>query len=208
MRQLRDDLVVAGPLLVGGSVVHTDKGIQRKEQRVHVNVDWDVECRLFIAPRGRESTGLGLPALLHFEGPSGDKDDCCKYSDGYADAWRSSLFSCGFYGIILLHTFHVSHIVEETSKVPFKPGMDWGENQINTSANVKTWFEMGTLDLQIEHHLFPQISHVHLPSIAPIVKQTAEEFGIPYRASTTYMQALGLHTKMLRELGRPVRAAA
>ena len=32
--------------------------------------------------------------------------------------------------------------------MPFKPGVDWGAHQLHTTANVHTWCEMGTLDLQ------------------------------------------------------------
>jgi linoleoyl-CoA desaturase len=31
-----------------------------------------------------------------------------------------------------------------------------------------TWY-LGGLNYQIEHHLFPKISHVHYPQLAPIV---------------------------------------
>ena len=122
-------------------------------------------------------------------------------NESYADAWRSSLFSCGFYGIILLHTFHVSHIVEETSSKPFKKGMDWGENQINTSANVKTWFEMGTLDLQIEHHLFPNLSYDNQISIIPVVKQAAKEFGLQYFEHQSLYAAYAAHIDWMNKLG-------
>jgi type I site-specific restriction endonuclease len=40
------------------------------------------------------------------------------------------------------------------------------------------------------------------------VKKTAEEFGIPYRSSTTYWQAIGRHTRMLYALGRSPHIAS
>jgi linoleoyl-CoA desaturase len=43
-------------------------------------------------------------------------------------------------------------------------------------------FLNGSINYQIEHHLFPGMSHIHLPRIAPIVRQTCEEFHIPYAA--------------------------
>jgi linoleoyl-CoA desaturase len=52
------------------------------------------------------------------------------------------------------------------------------------------------------------MSHIHLRKIAPIVKKTAEEFGIPYRSSTTYWQAIERHTRMLYALGNSPQLAA
>jgi fatty acid desaturase len=37
------------------------------------------------------------------------------------------------------------------------------------------------LEYQIEHHLFPNISHVHYPKLAPIVKDFCRAYGLPYR---------------------------
>ena len=36
------------------------------------------------------------------------------------------------------------------------------------------------LNYQIEHHLFPGVNHEHLPRLAPMVKKTCEEYGVPY----------------------------
>jgi linoleoyl-CoA desaturase len=63
-----------------------------------------------------------------------------------------------------------------------------------------TWYT-GGLNYQVEHHLFPGISHLHYPAIAPIVQRTAEEFGIPYNVKPTMMAALGSHVRRLRQLG-------
>jgi fatty acid desaturase len=57
--------------------------------------------------------------------------------------------------------------------------------QCATTCNLRTtWFGnlfcAGT-DYQIEHHLFPGISHPHYPKMARYVKQWCEEHGYPYR---------------------------
>jgi fatty acid desaturase len=36
------------------------------------------------------------------------------------------------------------------------------------------------LNHQIEHHIFPNISHIHYGNIAKIVKETAAECNLPY----------------------------
>ncbi|EJF09662.1 fatty acid desaturase, partial [Pontibacter sp. BAB1700] len=61
---------------------------------------------------------------------------------------------------------------------------------------------VGGLNFQIEHHLFPRISHVHYPAIAEIVKQTASEFNLTYIESKTFLQAVRSHLNTLHRFGR------
>jgi len=66
---------------------------------------------------------------------------------------------------------------------------DWGEMQVRNTTNFANsrlnifGNQMGNINFQIEHHLFPGMSHVFLPTIAPLVRDTCKEFDIPY---TTY----------------------
>lgn len=57
--------------------------------------------------------------------------------------------------------------------------------QCATTMNIRTsWFGnliCGGTDYQIEHHLFPGVSHPHYPRMAPLVKQWCAEHGYPYR---------------------------
>jgi linoleoyl-CoA desaturase len=53
----------------------------------------------------------------------------------------------------------------------------------------------------VEHHLFPRVCHIHYPDIAPIVKATAWEYGIPYMENATFGEALGSHIRTLRRFG-------
>ncbi|MEO6759165.1 MAG: fatty acid desaturase, partial [Saprospiraceae bacterium] len=55
---------------------------------------------------------------------------------------------------------------------------------------------------QVEHHLFPRICHVHYPEIAPIVRQTAAEFGVEYLENRTFWQAFRSHVATLRRFGQ------
>lgn len=62
---------------------------------------------------------------------------------------------------------------------------DWGAVQVRAAANWAgpVWcFFFGGINYQIEHHLFPTVTHVHYPAIAPIVRETAAEFGLRYIA--------------------------
>jgi linoleoyl-CoA desaturase len=58
------------------------------------------------------------------------------------------------------------------------------------------------LNFQIEHHLFPNICHVHYRKIASIVRTTAHEFGLPYKTSRTFLGALVGHARLLKTLGK------
>lgn len=40
---------------------------------------------------------------------------------------------------------------------------------------------MGGINFQIEHHLFPSMSHMLYAEIAPIVQAACAEFDIPYK---------------------------
>lgn len=114
-------------------------------------------------------------------------------------------------GFILTLIFQLAHTVEEAHHpMPNDKGEienDWAIHQLNTTVNFSrnskllSWY-VGGLNFQVEHHLFPTISHVHYPKIAPIVKATAEEFGIPYLENETFGDALKSHLNMLRSLGR------
>lgn len=101
--------------------------------------------------------------------------------------------------------------VEQLKKAP----IDWGEKQVRSTANFRilddAWSErlnpiLGGMHYQIEHHLFPSVSHCHYPELAPIVRATCQEFGIPYH-SPSWLAALAGFQRALTRLGRPKRAA-
>lgn len=114
-------------------------------------------------------------------------------------------------GIILTVVFQMAHTVEGTTHpLPDMKGNienSWAIHQMETTVNFShgnkflTWY-LGGLNYQVEHHLFPRICHVHYPAIAPIVKQTAAEFGIPYMQNETFGMAFQSHLNTLRRFGR------
>lgn len=114
-------------------------------------------------------------------------------------------------GLILGMVFQAAHIMEicEFSK-PNEEGKmkdEWAIHQLRTTTDfapnnkLVTWF-VGGLNFQVVHHLFPKISHVHYPALAPIVAQTAKDFDLPYHCIPTFTEAVLGHGKMLRALGR------
>ncbi len=114
-------------------------------------------------------------------------------------------------GLLLGIVFQPAHVVNET-KFPLPNEHHSIENgfaihQLLTTQNfarnnrVLSWF-LGGLNYQVEHHLFPNICHIHYRKIAPIVKQTAEEYGLPYMEQKTFSGAIVNHAKMLYKLGK------
>jgi linoleoyl-CoA desaturase len=73
-------------------------------------------------------------------------------------------------------------------------GNTWAIHQLFTTTNfapknkIVNWYT-GGLNHQIEHHIFPNISHIHYGNIAKIVKETA---GIIYRITNTKQCAVRL----------------
>jgi len=61
---------------------------------------------------------------------------------------------------------------------------------------------VGGLNFQIEHHLFPKISHIHYPAISKIIKQACLEYGIQYIEYRRVRHALASHVSYLRQMGR------
>ncbi|MCI0751834.1 MAG: acyl-CoA desaturase [Flammeovirgaceae bacterium] len=114
-------------------------------------------------------------------------------------------------GFILAIIFQPAHVIDGTEyPMPDEQGNlenSWAIHQMLTTTNfanknrVLSWY-VGGLNYQVEHHLFPSVCHIHYRKLAPIVKLTAEEFGVPYKSQETFIGALKAHAKLLKELGR------
>lgn len=113
-------------------------------------------------------------------------------------------------GLILSVVFQLAHVVEETEMVlPDETGSvknTWAIHQLFTTVNFSTknkvvnWYT-GGLNHQVEHHIFPNISHVHYKKISEIVKRTAKEFNLPYHEYATTRKAIISHFKHLKQMG-------
>ncbi len=111
--------------------------------------------------------------------------------------------------IILSFVFQMAHVVEGAQQPLPEVNMhvEWSVHQLNTTADfarnnkLLSWY-VGGLNFQIEHHLFPNICHIHYKNIAPIVEQTAKEFGLQYNIQPTFRSALLSHIYRLKELGK------
>jgi fatty acid desaturase len=82
----------------------------------------------------------------------------------------------------------------------------WAVHQAETTVDfarrsrVVTWL-LGGLNFQIEHHLFPKISHVNYPAISTLVEAACREFGIPYAEHPSFRAGIASHFRWLRRMG-------
>jgi linoleoyl-CoA desaturase len=112
-------------------------------------------------------------------------------------------------GFILAIIFQPAHVVEGTEyPMPDEQGNlenNWAIHQLHTTTNfghkekLFSWY-VGGLNYQVEHHLFPNICHVHYRDIAKIVEQTAKEFNLPYKSKETFFDAVVAHARQLKIL--------
>ncbi|NII26723.1 acyl-CoA desaturase [Pseudoflavitalea sp. X16] len=116
-------------------------------------------------------------------------------------------------GITLAIVFQLAHVVEDTAfehvevNDQLQIENEWAIHQVITTANfartnkIVSWFT-GGLNFQVEHHLFPRISHVHYPAISIIVKQACQQYNIAYNEFPTMRQAVLSHFRTMKQLGR------
>jgi len=114
-------------------------------------------------------------------------------------------------GLFMSLVFQMAHVVENAEQpVPDSEGViekEWAIHEMETTVNFSRKsrlfaYIIGGLNYQVEHHLFPNICHVHYRAISPIVERTAREFGVPYNENRTFIGAIASHLRMLRALGK------
>lgn len=112
-------------------------------------------------------------------------------------------------GVLIAIVFQLAHIVEKVKY--FEPDSqgyvenNWVVHELLTTSNFATKSKLlttliGGLNFQIEHHLFPQISHVHYFEISKILKEATQEYGLPYNEQPTFLAAICSHFRTLKNL--------
>ena len=115
-------------------------------------------------------------------------------------------------GLTMSFVFQLAHVVEN---VEFEHAEDeslmveneWAVHQLATTSDfavdnkVVSWL-VGGLNFQVEHHLFPRISHVHYPEIQKIVAKTCAEFDVTYYSYDSTGKALASHFRHMKRLGK------
>jgi linoleoyl-CoA desaturase len=115
-------------------------------------------------------------------------------------------------GVVLSVVFQLAHCVEPAvfplPQAAVRMESAWAVHQVVTTVDFAprsrflTWM-VGGLNFQVEHHLFPRVSHTHYPALAGIVSRVCGEFGLPYHVYDTFWTALCAHYRWLRSMGRP-----
>ena len=98
-------------------------------------------------------------------------------------ACRMLLFSVGLFIILI-----PGHFPADAPLITAERAAELGNVTTQTLCTVNydggpvvRWFSSG-LGYQIEHHLFPEISHPHYPKIAPLVEAYCRKYGLSYRS--------------------------
>jgi len=110
-------------------------------------------------------------------------------------------------GISVVLVFQTTHVIEDTYFPLHRSEFENGVYHVfATTADYATenpvvgWL-VGGLNHHVVHHLCPYVCHTHYAPLTRIVKQTAEEFGVPYRQHTTMTKAIWHHLQLLKQLG-------
>ena len=112
-------------------------------------------------------------------------------------------------GVTLGVVFQLAHVVDGVRITASDARMElpFVEHQLATTADFSprsrliTWY-VGGLNFQVEHHLFPKISHVHYAALARIVREVCQELGVAHLCHETLWSALQAHFRCLKRLGR------
>ena len=110
-------------------------------------------------------------------------------------------------GLSVTLVFQTTHTIDSTFFPSDRGEFDNGVYHIfATTADYATenrlvsWLA-GGLNHHIVHHLCPYVCHTHYAPLTRIVKETAEEFGVPYRQHPTMTRAIWHHLILLKQLG-------
>lgn len=116
-------------------------------------------------------------------------------------------------GVVLSTVFQVAHCVEEADFPLLPEGSRriesaWAIHQVAATVNFARGSRvvtglLGGLNFQIEHHLFPRISHVNYPAMSRLVEETCREFGVNYMEFKSFRAGVAAHFRWLRRMGMP-----
>lgn len=116
-----------------------------------------------------------------------------------------SVLACYFLSLNIFYSINIipDHDTYESSVENHYTGDDWCKLQICNSGNFLNdnfvWTHLfGSINYQIEHHLFPNMSSVHYPTIAPIVREFCKENNIKYVHHKTIWSAYKSFIKMIQ----------
>jgi len=89
------------------------------------------------------------------------------------------------YSVCFMFCTQLTHMNEISMANANHDTQDWYVHQVTTAVNHsignKFWtLWTGSLNYQIEHHIYPTVNHCHLPNLQPGVKAICEKHGVAY----------------------------
>ncbi|MFC3679534.1 fatty acid desaturase family protein [Bacterioplanoides pacificum] len=121
-------------------------------------------------------------------------------------------------GFLFAVVFQLAHVVdkaefprpqsdEQQGGQAGQMGHEWAEHQLKTTVDFAThsrWitWALGGLNFQVEHHLFPRVSHIHYPQLHQLLRQECQQRNLTLRSYPSLPAALRGHYNHLRQLGR------
>jgi linoleoyl-CoA desaturase len=95
------------------------------------------------------------------------------------------LLRVGLMGVAIFAVLAPAHLTQEAVCFNASQERDWALLQTATTVNFSTGpigkLICSAVEYQIEHHLFPNLSYVYYPKLAPLVRDFCKEQGLPYR---------------------------
>lgn len=107
--------------------------------------------------------------------------------------------------ILVFAMAHLTH-VQEMPATRDESEPDWALHQLATTVDFATknrvlsWI-VGGLNFQVEHHIFPKISHTRYRLIQPVIKEFCEKHGVRYFEYPSFRAVLVGHYRHLRTMG-------
>ncbi len=115
-------------------------------------------------------------------------------------------------GVFLSMIFQVTHLCDysrmtspdDDQRIHNEFPLHVMENTSSFSIHSKwmNWFS-GGLNNHTIHHIFPGICQIHFPELTLILKETAKEYGIPFKEYPSIWAATQSHFRMLYKLSKP-----
>lgn len=126
------------------------------------------------------------------------------YNLGYIN----TIIMYGLTGLLFLSIAQLSHIQHECIQINTENKNDFLYNQVSSSMNYRTddpitRFICFGLDIQIEHHLFPNIPHSSLRKIQHIVRDYCNKNDIPYIEKSSVFTTIYSYICYLYKMGNP-----
>lgn len=113
-------------------------------------------------------------------------------------------------GLCLAIVFQLAHVVEQTDFKTVEENKieeEWMIHQLQSTANfstknpILTWL-LGGLNFQVEHHLFPKVSHIHYPALNKIVQETCRANDISYFEYPSIFKAFRSHFNVIKLMSK------